>query len=269
MPIRFRRSISILPGLKINFGATGASVSLGPRGAKVTVGQKGARVTGGIPGSGLSVSGTYPAQKQSQPAVLPDDLKALATQRPSDWEFLFLQQALASRIDQINALWQKATTTGMDELSFVQWVEAHLDQLREDAETLERLFANDLAAALGPPGKPGSPEKLTEVVERLTELMEALIGWEQLVTLFAKNPLFRPVAETMSGMSKPFLDCINELKRSLDTQIPDLPRTRHISLSMNVPGLPNLELFGTAMQKFADRFVAKQETSAGQREPLC
>jgi uncharacterized protein DUF4236 len=266
MPFRFRRSISIVPGLKINFGATGASLSLGTKGAEVTLGQKGATVTAGIPGSGLSMSQHVSGLKH--PTALPDDLRALAKQRPSNWEFPFLQRALASRIDQINALWQKATTTGMDEFSFSQWVGAHLDQLHEDLPTLQRLLTTDLAAALGPPGKPGSPEKLMEVVEGLTELMEALIGWEELVTLFAENPLFRPVAETMSGMSRPFLDCINELQRRLDTQIPDLPRTHHIDLAMKMPALPNAEFFGAAMQKFADEFVAKQESSADQPEPL-
>lgn len=56
MGFRFRRSVRILPGVRLNLSGGGASVSLGPRGFHYTVGSKGARVTAGIPGTGLSWS---------------------------------------------------------------------------------------------------------------------------------------------------------------------------------------------------------------------
>jgi hypothetical protein len=56
MGFRFRRSIKILPGLRLNLSGSGASVSVGPRGFHYTVGPKGTRVTAGIPGTGLSWS---------------------------------------------------------------------------------------------------------------------------------------------------------------------------------------------------------------------
>jgi Protein of unknown function (DUF4236) len=52
--LRFRRSIRIFPGLRINVGKRGASVSVGGRGAHVTVGRTGTRTTVGLPGTGLS-----------------------------------------------------------------------------------------------------------------------------------------------------------------------------------------------------------------------
>jgi Protein of unknown function (DUF4236) len=51
---RFRRSLKVLPGVRLNFSRSGASVSLGPRGLRYTVGPKGTRATVGIPGTGLS-----------------------------------------------------------------------------------------------------------------------------------------------------------------------------------------------------------------------
>lgn len=56
MSINFRKSIKILPGVKINIGKKGISTSVGVRGAHVTVGKRGTRATVGIPGSGLSVT---------------------------------------------------------------------------------------------------------------------------------------------------------------------------------------------------------------------
>jgi hypothetical protein len=54
MGFRFRRSIKILPGIRLNFGKRGISTSIGVRGAHVTFGKNGTRTTVGLPGSGLS-----------------------------------------------------------------------------------------------------------------------------------------------------------------------------------------------------------------------
>jgi Protein of unknown function (DUF4236) len=51
---RFRRSIKILPGIRINLGKRGVSTSIGVRGAHVTFGRNGTRTTVGLPGTGLS-----------------------------------------------------------------------------------------------------------------------------------------------------------------------------------------------------------------------
>jgi hypothetical protein len=54
MGFRFRRSIGLLPGIRVNLGKRGASVSVGGRGAHVTIGPTGTRTTVGLPGTGLS-----------------------------------------------------------------------------------------------------------------------------------------------------------------------------------------------------------------------
>ena len=68
MGFRFRKSFTILPGVRVNLGKTGASLSVGPQGAKVTIGPKGTRVTAGIPGTGLSYTEYMPheAAKESK-----------------------------------------------------------------------------------------------------------------------------------------------------------------------------------------------------------
>lgn len=57
--MRFRKSIKLLPGVKLNLSKNGISASVGPRGATVNL-KPGmpARVTTGIPGTGLSQSVT-------------------------------------------------------------------------------------------------------------------------------------------------------------------------------------------------------------------
>lgn len=54
MALRFRRTLKILPGLKLNFGKRGVSVSAGVRGATMTFGKNGLYGNVGLPGTGLS-----------------------------------------------------------------------------------------------------------------------------------------------------------------------------------------------------------------------
>jgi hypothetical protein len=54
MPIRFRRSFKILPGVRVNVNKGSISVTVGPRGAHLTFGPHGVVRTIGLPGTGLS-----------------------------------------------------------------------------------------------------------------------------------------------------------------------------------------------------------------------
>lgn len=53
MALRFRRSIKLAPGLRMNLSGSGVSWSLGPRGASVGIGRRGTYLNSGLPGSGL------------------------------------------------------------------------------------------------------------------------------------------------------------------------------------------------------------------------
>lgn len=54
MGTRFRKSVKICKGVKVNFSKSGASLSLGGRGNSFNFGSKGVKHTLGIPGSGIS-----------------------------------------------------------------------------------------------------------------------------------------------------------------------------------------------------------------------
>ncbi|MCR9000944.1 DUF4236 domain-containing protein [Rahnella perminowiae] len=41
MGFRFRKSVSIIPGLRVNFSNGTPSLSIGPRGASVSIGKRG------------------------------------------------------------------------------------------------------------------------------------------------------------------------------------------------------------------------------------
>ena len=54
MPIRFRKSFKIFPGVKVNVSKGGVSVSVGKPGATLNFSRHGVRQTIGVPGSGVS-----------------------------------------------------------------------------------------------------------------------------------------------------------------------------------------------------------------------
>jgi hypothetical protein len=60
MGFRFRKSVKILPGVRLNLSKSGLSTSIGGPGATVNLGGKGTRHTVGLPGSGLSFSSFTP-----------------------------------------------------------------------------------------------------------------------------------------------------------------------------------------------------------------
>ena len=54
MAWRFRKSIKLAPGIRMNFSGSGHSWTLGPRGASIGIGRRGTFLNTGIPGSGFS-----------------------------------------------------------------------------------------------------------------------------------------------------------------------------------------------------------------------
>lgn len=54
MGFRFRKSIRLAPGLRLNLSKGGLSATLGRPGASINVGRRGVQGTAGLPGTGLS-----------------------------------------------------------------------------------------------------------------------------------------------------------------------------------------------------------------------
>ena len=73
---RFRRSVRIIPGVRLNISKSGVSTSIGRRGATVNISKHGVRQTYGLPGTGLSYTrykphGPRPAKERSEAVAEP------------------------------------------------------------------------------------------------------------------------------------------------------------------------------------------------------
>ena len=73
MGLKFRKSVKIAPGVKININKKSVSTTFGTKGASHTINSKGKRTTTvGVPGTGLSYSSS--TQKKRKPNKFDDDL---------------------------------------------------------------------------------------------------------------------------------------------------------------------------------------------------
>ncbi len=54
MPVRFRKSFKIFPGVKVNMSKGGVSFTVGTKGYHLNFSRRGVRQTVGLPGSGIS-----------------------------------------------------------------------------------------------------------------------------------------------------------------------------------------------------------------------
>jgi hypothetical protein len=83
MGFRFRRSVRIMPGVRLNLSKSGISTSLGGRGATLNIGRRGTRATVGIPGTGLSYSTRLSGAARHRPAEVMTDADAPAAAQGS------------------------------------------------------------------------------------------------------------------------------------------------------------------------------------------
>lgn len=83
MGFRFRKSIKIAPGVRINISKKGlSSLSVGRPGATVNINKKGTRTTLGIPGSGLSHSSYSAHNKRSRKTSSPPRIERNPSRPP-------------------------------------------------------------------------------------------------------------------------------------------------------------------------------------------
>jgi Protein of unknown function (DUF4236) len=56
MGLRFRKTIKLFPGIRLNLSKSGISTSIGVPGATINIGKRGTRGTVGIPSTGINYS---------------------------------------------------------------------------------------------------------------------------------------------------------------------------------------------------------------------
>ena len=86
MGFRFRRSVRLLPGIRLNFSTRGVSTSVGRRGFTLNFGKRGIRTTVGIPGTGISYSEMLTRNQDAEPSSTNATMPAPGTGSSFGWK---------------------------------------------------------------------------------------------------------------------------------------------------------------------------------------
>jgi hypothetical protein len=149
MGFRFRKSVRIAPGIRVNFSARGASVSAGPRGASLSFGSRGAYANVGIPGSGLSFrdridsasTQRHLAGHQAREARI-SAREASARHRAQALSQVALSLNADGTFSATNALGESLTSADRRLLwdqhatAVTAWLQEHIDEINGDVELL-------------------------------------------------------------------------------------------------------------------------------------
>lgn len=95
--MRFRKSIKIMPGVRVNLSKSGVSTSIGGRGTTLNVNKRGVRSTLSVPGTGLSWASTsgWSESQRSRPADEIENLRKAAVKSIS---------VVSKEADKLNAI---------------------------------------------------------------------------------------------------------------------------------------------------------------------
>jgi hypothetical protein len=126
MGIRFRRTVRLVPGVRLNFSRSGVSTTIGRRGATMTFGKHGTHLNVGLPGTGLS----YRTQISPGPEPSLRPIPTVAPVWPGPGSVTVPVLGTAIRSDDAAVL----TTPGLDQLKTLinetadqrQQLESHL-----------------------------------------------------------------------------------------------------------------------------------------------
>lgn len=102
MGLRLRKSVRLMPGVRVNFSMRGASLSVGGRGARVNLSSRGVRTTVGIPGTGLSWSQTTRAPRTRAPSLR--SIEAAARREEREQQKREAQALIEARQAELRAL---------------------------------------------------------------------------------------------------------------------------------------------------------------------
>eukprot|EP00456_Euglypha_rotunda_P080002 TRINITY_DN7721_c0_g2_i2.p1 TRINITY_DN7721_c0_g2~~TRINITY_DN7721_c0_g2_i2.p1 ORF type:complete len:318 (+),score=41.12 TRINITY_DN7721_c0_g2_i2:1271-2224(+) len=143
MALRFRKSIKLAPGIRMNLSGSGTSWTLGPRGASIGIGKRGTFLNTGIPGTGissrtrLSGSSATPRALSSRTAAAPQTQHQTVSLRVSvsdDGEVTFTDMTGAPASAQQMALAKLQAKEQIRDL-----LEECCSKINEQVEALERL----------------------------------------------------------------------------------------------------------------------------------
>lgn len=174
MGLRFRKSMKIMPGVRINLSASGVSTTLGPKGATVSVGKRGIYANVSVPGTGLSfrekLNKTKAKSTQNSKGVKETLFSEVKLELLDNGSIRYVdnkENTELSRSD-ITFLWQEYGDT------ILEWLEKEISTINNNESILNIHY--DMPSPTNKPQYSSSPFAEKKPVKPSTPLEQSL-GW--------------------------------------------------------------------------------------------
>lgn len=168
MGLRFRRSIKLAPGLRLNVGLRGMSMTVGPRGASMNFGRRGVHQNLGIPGTGLSVRRRLPAAPARQKAAAPRSTHEIAFKLQSDGSVHIVDSTGEQLPERLH---KKAREQNSEMLQ--SWLEQQCEQWNKGIDEIVGIHL----ATPSPVGPPAGSLREPFPIPRPAEPAPVVAGW--------------------------------------------------------------------------------------------
>lgn len=142
--------------------------------------------------------------------------------KPDHWEYKLTIELLRTRMDSIFGRWRSLerglyvkASTHVSPKDVVDWHRIRFDEIIKLATAFAALVNDELSAAWGDPGTPGSETEILKACDLLVECAERVLQWEEAVR-FALLPIeFSEVQTLLTGRGGNFLDQMIRIPREM------------------------------------------------------
>jgi hypothetical protein len=159
------------------------------------------------------------------------DIRALTIllEKPKGWEYRFFTTALRAELERFEGLRRDlqyglrlGPVTQLANLSeIVKWVLPQLERMKRLIKSAEALVGTALAEALGPLGKPGNPELLLYVAQRIAEVAHQALRWTNDFTTADVDNDFQRLLDLTSNFSKDVVEKLHSFPQLIEAEIDD------------------------------------------------
>lgn len=138
--------------------------------------------------------------------------------KPYAWEFKLTAQLLRDKMARVLSRWRSldkglytkpTMRIPLDEI--MDWHQSRMDELTGAIDAINGLINNEIAAAWGPPGQPGSEVEILRVCDLIAEACLRLLEWEESVRFASVPSDFREVRGNLIGIGGRQLDKISAI----------------------------------------------------------
>ncbi|WP_428685364.1 hypothetical protein [Reyranella sp.] len=152
--------------------------------------------------------------------------------KPDYWEYKLTAELLRTTLVPIVRRWE-ALEKGLYVLppqvvrsdDYLAWSNAQMEAMQQQTTALTRLVSEELAAAWGPPGQPGSASEIHRVCSLIAEACQGILSWEEAMRFAAVPSDFQELQKLFASLPgrnmQKILEIPNWLSGVLTTEAPE------------------------------------------------